>query len=92
MLLLFSQQALSDSFETPWAVMGFSRQEYWSGLPFLSPGDLPDPAIEPVAFAISPISGGFFTAEPPGKSQAGMGQSQFRLSVTCGLSILKNLQ
>ena len=27
--------------------MGFSRQEYWSGLPFLSPGDLPDPGIEP---------------------------------------------
>ena len=41
-------------FETPWTVtyqallsMGFSRQEYWSGLPFPSPGDLPDPAIEP---------------------------------------------
>ena len=41
-------------FATPWAVayqapssMGFSRQEYWSGLPFLSPGDLPDPGIKP---------------------------------------------
>ena len=44
--------------------MGFSRQEYWSGLPFPPPGDLPDPGIEPV----SPASaGGFFTAEPPGK-------------------------
>ena len=39
---------------TPWIVacqaplsVGFSRQEYWSGLPFLSPGDLPDPGIEP---------------------------------------------
>ena len=39
---------------TPWTVacqapllMGFSRQEYWSGLPFLSPGDLPNPGIEP---------------------------------------------
>ena len=39
---------------TPWTVahqaplsMGFSRQEYWSGLPFPSPGDLPDPGIEP---------------------------------------------
>ena len=39
---------------TPWAVahqaplsMGFSRQEYWSGLPFPSPGDLPDPGIQP---------------------------------------------
>ena len=41
-------------FATPWVVayqtppsMGFSRQEYWSGLPFPSPGDLPDPGIEP---------------------------------------------
>ena len=41
-------------FETPWTVayhtplsMGFSRQEYWSGLPFPSPEDLPDPGIEP---------------------------------------------
>ena len=40
--------------ETPWTVacqvplsMGFSRQEYWSGLPFSSPGDLPDPGIKP---------------------------------------------
>ena len=43
--------------------MGFSRQEHWSGLPFPSPGDLPDPGIQPV----SPASvGRFFTAEPPG--------------------------
>ena len=41
-------------FATPWIVayqaplsMGFSRQEYWSGLPFPSPGDLPDPGIKP---------------------------------------------
>ena len=32
--------------------MGFSRQEYWSGLPFPSPGDLPDPGIEPVSLAL----------------------------------------
>ena len=38
--------------------MGFSRQEYWSGLPFPSPGDLPDPGIEPVYPA---LVGGFFT-------------------------------
>ena len=44
--------------------MRFSRQEYWSGLPFPSPGDLPDPGIE----LMSPIlAGGFFTTEPPGK-------------------------
>ena len=43
--------------------MGFPRQEYWSGLPFLSSGDLPDPRIEPPS--LSCIPGEFFTAEPP---------------------------
>ena len=46
------------------SVHGISRQEYWSGLPFPSPGDLPDPGIEPVSPA---LAGGFFTTEPPGK-------------------------
>ena len=58
-------------FATPWTVadqappsMGFSRQEYWSGLPFPSPGDLPDPGIEPG----SPIlQADALTSEPPGK-------------------------
>ena len=44
--------------------MGFSRQEYWSGLPFPSPGDLPDPGIKPTSPA---LAGGFFIVEPPGK-------------------------
>ena len=44
--------------------MGFLRQEYWSGLPFPPPGDLPDPGIESVSPA---LAGGFFPAEPPGK-------------------------
>ena len=39
----------------------FSRQEYWSGLPFPSPGDLPNPGIEPLSLA---LAGGFFTTEP----------------------------
>ena len=44
--------------------MGFSRQEYWSGVPFPSPGDPPDTGNE----AVSPeLAGGFFTTEPPGK-------------------------
>ena len=43
--------------------MGFSRQEYWSGLPFSSPGDLPDPGLEP---ASSVLASEFFTTEPPG--------------------------
>ena len=45
----------------PW---GFSRQEYWGGLPCLLPGDLPHPGIEPRS---SVLSGRFFTTEPPGK-------------------------
>jgi len=44
--------------------MGFPRQEYWSGLPFPSPGDLPDPGIEPMSPA---LVGRFFTTEPLGK-------------------------
>ena len=44
--------------------MGFSRQEYWSGLPFPSPGDLPDPRIELESPA---LAGGFFTTAPLGK-------------------------
>ena len=44
--------------------MGFSKQEYWSGLPFLSPGDLPDPRIK---FVSPALAGRFFTTEPPGK-------------------------
>ena len=56
---------------TPWTVarqaplsMGFSRQEYWSGLPFPSPGDLPDPGIEPRSPALQADS---LPAEPAGK-------------------------
>ena len=43
--------------------MGFSRQEYWNGLPFPSPGNLPDPGIEPMSPA---LAGGFFTPEYQG--------------------------
>ena len=44
--------------------MGFSRREYWSGLPFPSPGDLSDPGTEPTS---PELAGRFFTTEPPGK-------------------------
>ena len=47
--------------------MGFPRQEYWSGLPFPSPGDLPNPGIEPMSHA---LAGGFFTTELPGKPRS----------------------
>ena len=63
---------------TPWTIacwaplsMGFSRQEYLSGLSFPSPGDLPDPGIEPESPA---FAGEFFTTEPPGKP---------KISTTC---------
>ena len=55
-------------FATPWTVarqaplsMGFSRQEYWSGLPCPPPGDLPDPGIEPASPVSPALAGGFFT-------------------------------
>ena len=58
-------------FDTPWTVarqaplsMGFSRQEYWSGLLFPAPGDLPDPGIEPRSPA---LTGRFFITLLPGK-------------------------
>jgi len=41
--------------------MGFSRHEYWSGLPFPSPGDLPDPGIEQVFLTYPVLAGRFFT-------------------------------
>ena len=44
--------------------MGLSRQEYWSGLPFPTPGDLLDPGIEPASPASPALAGGFFTTEP----------------------------
>ena len=47
--------------------MELFRQEYWSGLPFPPPEDLPDPAIEPYSSASPALAGGFFTTEPPGK-------------------------
>ena len=51
--------------------VGFFRQEYWSGLPFPTPGDLPNPGMEPVSLATPALAGGFFATEPPGKSALG---------------------
>ena len=54
-------------FVSPWTVahqaplsMGFSRQEYWSGLPCRLPGHLPDPGIEPTSLMSPALAGGFF--------------------------------
>ena len=63
-------------FVTPWTTdhkaplsMGFSRQEYWSGLPFPPPGDLSNPRIEPMSPVSPALVGGLFNTEPPEKSQ-----------------------
>ena len=49
--------------------MEFSRQEYWSRLPFPTPEDLPNPGIKPTSPVSSVLAGRFFTTEPPGKPQ-----------------------
>ena len=48
--------------------VGFSRQEYWSGLPFPPPGDLPDPGIEPMSFMTPALAGEFFTTSATGEN------------------------
>ena len=72
---------MSDSFVNPWTLahqvplsMGFHRQEYWRGVPFPSPGELPNPGIEPTSPALADR---FFTTEPPfsHKKQHLLGQS-----------------
>ena len=66
-----SESEVAQSYPTLWTVghqaplsMGFPRQEYWSGLPFSSPGDLPDPGIKPGSPALQADA---LTSEPPGK-------------------------
>ena len=51
------------------SVHGSFHSRYWSGLPFPTSGDLPNPGIEPVSLASLALGGGFFTTEPPGKQQ-----------------------
>ena len=70
-------------FETPWTVahqaplsMGFPRQEYWSGLPFPSPGYLPNLGIKPASPASPALAGRFFTTELPGKPSLGYSLSR----------------
>ena len=72
-------------FATPWTIayqappsMGFSRQDYWSGWPFPSPGDLPNPEIEPGSPALEADALPF---EPPGKSDMSVGSFKPETSV-----------
>ena len=67
---------MSGFFATPWTVacqaplsVGFFRQEYWSGLPFPPPGDLPNPGIKPESLVSLALAAGFFTTAPLGRLQ-----------------------
>ena len=86
---------MSDSGQLPWTVaheaplsMEFSRQEYWKGLPFPPPGDLPDLRNEPLSPASLALAGRFLTAELPEKHSSPADDAlkgfAFHLSVTCG--------
>ena len=66
----FKKKCITDICVTLWTLalqvplsMGFPRQEYWSGLPFPPPVDLPNPGIKPTSPA---LAGRFLTTEPPG--------------------------
>ena len=74
LLLLLSHFSCVLLFAAPWSVanqaslsMGFSRQEYWSGLPFPTPGDLPNPEIKVASLSSPALAGRFFTTSLPGK-------------------------
>ena len=76
---------VSDS-TAPWTAtcqaplsMNSSRQEYWRGLPFPTPGDLPDPGIEPMSPASPSLAGRFFTTEPAGKLTSSRGEYLYKL-------------
>jgi len=74
-------------YATPWSTahqallsMGFSRQEYWSGLPFPSPGDLPNPGIEPSS---STLQADALTSELPGKPKKLARERQIQYDLCC---------
>ena len=72
-LSVLSHSAVSDSFAALWTVDGqaplsmeFPKQEYWSGLPFPTRGDLPDPGIKSMSLASPALAGRFLPLVPPG--------------------------
>ena len=62
--------------------MGFSRREFWSGLPCPPPEDLPNPEIKPMSLASPALGGGFFTTEPPGMPRAHLCDFIFTLIIS----------
>ena len=66
---------MPNSFVTVWTVacqaplsIGFPRHKHWSGLPFPSAGNFPDPGTEPTSHVSPELAGRFLTTEPPGKT------------------------
>ena len=93
-------------FATPWTVahqaalsVGFSRQEFWSGLPCPLPGDLPDPGIDPASLTSPALVGGFFTTSkaperrqrwPLASQKQSLTKKQIRQHLNLGLSDLQS--
>jgi len=76
-MCIFSHFSCVRLFATLWTVIcqaplsvRFSRQEYWSGLPCPSPGDLPDPEIEPASLMSPALAAGSLPLAPPGRPQS----------------------
>ena len=82
-------------FATPWTSacqaplsMGFSMQDYWSGFPFHTPGDLPDLGTESMSPVSPSLVGGFISILPPGKPHSGY--SGGHIDLQCGYRCLHN--
>ena len=73
--------------------MEFSRQEYWSGVQFPTPGDLSNPGIKPTSLKSSALAGGFFTTELPVKPKVwyGMGERECFVIFQLYFSVLVGL-
>ena len=89
-------------FVTPWTTsrqallsMGFSRQEYWSGLPFPSPGDLPNPGIKPTSLMPPALAGVFFTTSTTWEAQPAIwllkSLNLYQTILSCEKATLKNI-
>ena len=88
-LCVLSHFSLVRLSETPWSIAhqfplsrGFSRQEYWSGLPCPPPGDLPDPGIEFESLMSPALPGGFFTTNATWEAHVTLEQVKFFLRLS----------
>ena len=73
--------------------MGFTRQEYWSGLPCPPPEDLPDAGVKPVSLVSPALTGSFFTTMPPGKPVlciTHLKNNELLCNFTCNIYLVRN--